>query len=112
MAKDNVLGAACRQQHGAAAHLEELARPVAAVGDIAKVGEGPLRSAHLALDLGQLVAHGDQELAIALALVGGQRQDAGQVVPLLAALLLGEVPCAVGLPFSDDAPDEGMLVVV
>lgn len=73
------------------AHGEELARPVAEVGDVAQVGQRALRRAHAALDLGQLVRHGDQELAVALALVGRQREDAGQVVALIRALLLGEV---------------------
>ena len=70
---------------------EQRARPVAAVRHEAEVGEGPLRRAHLVLLLGQLVGEGDKELAVPLALVGRQREDARQVVPLLAVLLLAEV---------------------
>jgi hypothetical protein len=47
--------------------------------------------AHLPLQLAELVAEADEELAIALFLVAGQGQDAGQVVALLTALLLAEV---------------------
>ena len=50
---------------------------------------------HLALKLGQLVAHGDEELPVAFALVGREGQDAGEVVALLAALLLAEIPGCV-----------------
>lgn len=53
-----------------------------AVGDEAQVGQRPLRCAHLALNLAQLVAEADEELAVALGgggwgggvwWVGGQR---------------------------------------
>ena len=74
------------------ARLQQHTRPVRVVGYPAEVGERALRRAHLALDLAQLVRHGYQELAIALALVRRQRQDAGQIVSLLRQLLLGEVP--------------------
>lgn len=46
---------------------------------------------HLALQLAEFVAEADEELAIALLLVAGQCQDAGQVVALLTTLLLAEV---------------------
>lgn len=84
-------GFAERQEPGRA-RLEQHARPVAAVGHVAQIGERALGRADLALQLAQLVAHRDQELAVALALVRRQRQDARQVVALLAALLLAEVP--------------------
>ena len=46
---------------------------------------------HLLLDLGELVGHADQELAIPLALVGGEGQDARQIVARLRLLLLGKI---------------------
>lgn len=57
------------------------------------VGGGP-PSAHLVLDLGQLVGEGDEELAVPAPLVRRQREDARQVVALLGALLLGKVAAA------------------
>ena len=66
-------------------------RPVGAVGDHAEVGERPLGRADLALLARELVREGDEEAAVALALVGRQREDARQVVLLGRALLLGEV---------------------
>jgi hypothetical protein len=58
---------------------------------LAQVAERPLRRADLALAAAQLVRELDEELAVAAPLVGGQREDAGQVVALHAALLLAEV---------------------
>lgn len=64
-------------------HLENLSRPVAPVTGLAKVRERALWRANLALNLGELVRHADQEFTITLALVGGEGQDAGQVATLL-----------------------------
>lgn len=58
---------------------------------LAQVRQGPLGGANLGLLLGQLVGEGNEKAAVALALVGGQAEDAGQIVPLLALLLLAEV---------------------
>mmetsp|Transcript_19883 Transcript_19883/g.50441 ORF Transcript_19883/g.50441 Transcript_19883/m.50441 type:complete len:448 (-) Transcript_19883:704-2047(-) len=88
-----------------AQHAQQLARPVAVVRGATQVGQRALGRAHLALNLGQLVRHGDEELAVALALVRGEAQDAGQVVPLLAALLLAEVAHHVRAALVDLAQD-------
>jgi hypothetical protein len=42
----------------------------------------PLRS-YLLLDFGQLVGHADEELAVPLALVWGESQDASQITTLV-----------------------------
>lgn len=47
---------------------------------------------HLVLQLGELIAHGDKKLAVSLALVCREGEDAGKVVAILTALLLAEVP--------------------
>ena len=60
--------------------LEEHPRPVGAVGELAQVGERLLGAARHALHLRQLVAEGDQQLAVALALVRRQDHDARHVV--------------------------------
>ena len=67
--------------------VEDDAGPVGAVGDGAEVRQRPLGRADLALLFRELVAEGDEEAAVALALVGGQGQDAGEVVALLLLLL-------------------------
>ena len=66
---------------------------------LAEVGQRPLRGAYFALDLRQLVGEGDEELAVALALVCRQCEDARQVVADLGVLLLAEVPatCTSGM---------------
>mmetsp|Transcript_9336 Transcript_9336/g.38156 ORF Transcript_9336/g.38156 Transcript_9336/m.38156 type:complete len:241 (+) Transcript_9336:2145-2867(+) len=71
---------------------EELPRPVAAVRHQPEVRQRSLRGPDLALLLAQLVREGDEHLPVPLALVRRQRQDARQVVSLLGALLLAEVP--------------------
>ena len=59
---------------------------------VAEVGERALRRAHeVALLLGEGVGEVDEEAAIALALVGGQREYAGQIVVVAALLVLGEI---------------------
>ena len=65
--------------------------PVRSVGQQSQVREWLLRTARLALELGELVAELYEQLAVALALVGRQGEDAGHVVVLAALLLLGEV---------------------
>ena len=60
--------------------LEEDPGPVRAVGELAEVGEGLLGAAGDALHLGELVAEGDEQLAVPLALVRRQDHDAGHVV--------------------------------
>lgn len=55
--------------------------------------------------LGERVGEGDEEAAVALALVGGQREDAGEVVLLRAMLLLAEVSHDVGALFVHLAQD-------
>eukprot|EP00966_Prymnesium_polylepis_P303914 7021028-Prymnesium_polylepis.1 len=57
----------------------------------AEVGDGPLGRAQLALAPRELVREGDHELAVALALVARQREDAREVVLLARVLLFGEV---------------------
>ena len=56
--------------------------PVAAVAELAEVRERFLRGPHHLLQLGELVAAGYKELAVALPLVGGQGHDACHVVVL------------------------------
>ena len=46
--------------------------------------------------LAELVAEGDEQLAVALPLVGGQGEDTGHVVPVRGLLLLGEIAHNVG----------------
>jgi hypothetical protein len=53
---------------------------------------------NLTLNSGELVRHGDQGFAVALALVCWQREDAGQVVALLRFLLFREVADNMGTP--------------
>mmetsp|Transcript_10752 Transcript_10752/g.46588 ORF Transcript_10752/g.46588 Transcript_10752/m.46588 type:complete len:318 (-) Transcript_10752:532-1485(-) len=73
-------------------HLEHLPAPETPVRHLTKVRQGPLRGPNLPFAPGNLVRHGDQEAAVPLALVRRQRQDARQVVILVGALLLAEVP--------------------
>jgi hypothetical protein len=63
--------------------VEDDAGPVGAVRHGAEVGERPLGRADPPFLLRQLVAEGDEEAAVALPLVRGQGQDAGEVVSLL-----------------------------
>ena len=57
--------------------VQEHPRPVAAIAQLAEVREGLLGRADRLLHLGELVAQGDEELAVALALVGRQGEDTG-----------------------------------
>lgn len=52
--------------------VEDDPGPVAAIAELAQIGEGLLGGANALLQLGQLVAEGDEELAVALTLVRGQ----------------------------------------
>ncbi len=49
------------------------------IGELRNMGDAhknsPLLDTHLALNLGQLIAHGDEELPVALALVSRQGED-------------------------------------
>ena len=56
-----------------------------------QIGDRPLGCAELAFPPRELVREGDHQLAVALALVARQREDARQVVLLARILLLGEV---------------------
>lgn len=58
---------------------------------LSQVRQRLLGGADFALPLGQLVGEGDDEAAVAPALVGRQRQDARQVEALQRVLLLREV---------------------
>mmetsp|Transcript_26858 Transcript_26858/g.46853 ORF Transcript_26858/g.46853 Transcript_26858/m.46853 type:complete len:210 (-) Transcript_26858:65-694(-) len=66
--------------------------PVGAVAQFAQVAQRLLGRAHLPLALRELVGEADKQLAIPLPLVGGEGEDAGQVVLLGGVLLLAEVP--------------------
>lgn len=50
------------------------------VAELAQVGQRLLRGAHGVLPLAQLVRERDEQLAVALALVGGEGEDTRQVV--------------------------------
>ena len=89
--------------------------PVRPITEQTQVRERFLRAAGLALELGQLVAELDQQLAVRLALVGRQHQDARHVVILATLLLLGEVAndvAAFGVAFAHDVEEERVRVVV
>lgn len=65
--------------------------PVGAVAQQAQVAQRFLGAAELPLPLAQLVAEGDEQLPVSVALELGQRQDARDVVALGRLLLLAEV---------------------
>mmetsp|Transcript_41598 Transcript_41598/g.106452 ORF Transcript_41598/g.106452 Transcript_41598/m.106452 type:complete len:349 (+) Transcript_41598:700-1746(+) len=95
--------------------VQQHARPVAAVAHLPQVAQRPLRRAHAPLLFGELVREGDEEAAVALALVRRQREDARQVVLLLRGLLLGKVAHHVvprGVVLREDVEQEGVHVVV
>ena len=56
-----------------------------------RTGERLLGRARLLLNLGERIREGDDELAVALALVLREREDTGQVVVVGRLLLLGKV---------------------
>mmetsp|Transcript_13381 Transcript_13381/g.54027 ORF Transcript_13381/g.54027 Transcript_13381/m.54027 type:complete len:489 (-) Transcript_13381:661-2127(-) len=94
---------------------EELPRPVAAVRHQPEVRQRSLRGPDLALLLAQLVREGDEHLPVPLALVRRQRQDARQVVSLLGALLLAEVPdhvVALGVNLAQHVKQKRLHVVI
>ena len=66
------------------------------VAEFAEVTERLLRAACDPLDLGELVAEGDEELAVAFPLVGRQGEDAGHVVSIWRLFLLRKVANDVG----------------
>lgn len=65
--------------------------PVLPVAEEAKVGERFFGAAELALAFAQLVAESNEKSSQALSLVLWQRQNARDVVPLAAFLLLAEI---------------------
>lgn len=67
-------------------------RPVRSIGQQTQIRQWFLRRSRLALELGQLVAELNEQLAVALALIRRHCENAGHVVVLCALLLLGEVP--------------------
>ena len=69
-------------------YVQQHPRPVAAVAELSQVREGFLRGAERLVQLGELIAEGDEELAVSLALVGWQGEDAGHVIALRTLLLL------------------------
>lgn len=80
-----------------------------------QAGHRAWAGAGLFLEAGELVAHADERLAVALALVGGKGEDAGEVVALLALLLLAEVPHHVRaalVALAEDVEEEEVDVVV
>ena len=70
---------------------EERARPERLIRHAAKVRQGLFRRPRLFFYARKRVGEGDDELAVALALVLGQGEDAGEVVVVGRLLLLGEV---------------------
>ena len=89
--------------------------PVGAVAEEAEVGQGLFWGAELALALGELVGEGHEEVAVALALVLRQGEDAGNVVALGGFLLLAEIADQVVPPLvarGHAVEEEGVDVVV
>ena len=89
--------------------------PVRPITEQPEVRERFLRAAGLALELGQLVAELDQQLAVRLALVGRQYEDTRHVVILAALLLLGEIAhdvTALGVTLAHHVEEERVRVVV
>ena len=96
-------------------YLQDGVCPVRSVGQQTQVREWLLRTARLALELGELVAELYEQLAVALALVGRQGEDARHVVVLAALLLLGEVAhdvVAAVVHLAHHVEEEGVRVVV
>ena len=96
-------------------HADDGLLPVGAVAQQAQVRQRLLGRAELALALRQLVAEGDEQAAVALALVLRQGQDARHVVALGGLLLLGEVAdevAAAGGAGGHAVEEEGVDVVV
>ena len=95
-----------RAEHGDA--------PVAVVCEVAEVGERFLWRAAAALALREQVAHLDQKVAPAAALVDRQRHDAAHVVVHWAQLLLAKVADKVGavrVGLGEDVEEERLDVV-
>ena len=89
--------------------------PVGAVAQEAEVGERFLGGSQFPLAFGEFVAEGDEEFAVALALVLRQREDASDVVALGGFLLLAEVAdemAAVFVARGHAVEEEGVDVVV
>lgn len=96
-------------------HAHDRFLPVGAVAQEAEVGEGFFGGAELAFPLRELVAEGDEELAVAFALVLREGEDAGDVVALGGFFLLGEVADEVAAVWGAGGhavEEEGVHVVV
>ena len=108
-------GSGVGEADGVGEQVEEHLAPVLAVAEQAEVGEGFLGGPELALALAELVAEGDEEAAVALSLVLGEGEDAGQVVAFGTVFLFAEVAHHVAAVRGADAHDveeEGVDVVV
>ena len=95
--------------------LEQHARPVRAVAQQAEVGQRLFGAAHLALALGELVAEGNEQPAIALALVRREGQDASDVVVVGRLFFFRKVAdnmAAKFVRFGHDVKEEGLNVIV
>ena len=97
--KDNVLGhdgRAFADIHNAELGLIALveqkvndgARPVWKIGLLTHIGNGLLGTSNLLLFLAELVGEGDEESTIAFALMSGECQNTGQIVPNIRVFLL------------------------
>jgi hypothetical protein len=71
-------------------------RPIAPVPQQTEIGQGLLRGAQLALDLGKLIRELDEELAKAVTLVLRQGEDTCDIVVLGRFFLFGEVSYDMG----------------
>ena len=69
-------------------NVQQHPRPVAAITQLPKVRQGLFRRTKALLNLGELIAEGNEELAIAFALVRREGEDAGYIVVLRALFLL------------------------
>ena len=71
--------------------LDDLLRPIRAVSQETEVAQRFLRATELALDLAELVGEFDKELSVAMALVLGKCENAGNVVVVRRLFLFREV---------------------
>lgn len=89
--------------------------PVGAVGEEAEIGEGFFGGAEFALAFGELVGEGDEELAVAGALVLGEGENTGDVVAIGGFFFFGEVADEVEaavVAHTHAVEEEGVDVVV
>lgn len=85
------IGRAGRRNLLAAQQLHNHLPPILAIAQQAQIAQRLLRRPQLPLPPAELVAKSDQQAAQPLALILRQRQDARDVVPLAALLLLAEI---------------------